>query len=212
LIVYFLVDWFYGALFEAFWSGQTPGKKLLAIRVLSTSGRPIHGEQAVVRNLLRAADVLPFLLLSGALSVLSTRRFQRLGDLAADTMVVVKSSEEREGPSDWPAGRPVDLAIALPAGFEPTRELRDALSAYVAKRGRFSERRRREIAAVLAPALIRCLRVSAARETELAADPDRVLCAVHYRFAFEDFVAHEPDADERPASTGETRAAEVHSR
>ena len=46
-------------LFEAFWNGQTPGKHMLRLRVVSDEGQPINGLQAVLRNLLRAADAQP---------------------------------------------------------------------------------------------------------------------------------------------------------
>ena len=53
VVVFFLVSWFYGGFFEAYWNGQTPGKRIMGLRVLSTNGRPINGYQAILRNLLR---------------------------------------------------------------------------------------------------------------------------------------------------------------
>ena len=53
----FVLSWFYGGLFEAYWNGQTPGKRVMGLRVLSTNGRPIDGFQAVLRNLLRTVDI-----------------------------------------------------------------------------------------------------------------------------------------------------------
>lgn len=84
----FLVMFGYFALFEILWQGQTPGKRLLKLRVISTSGRPITTYQALLRNLLRLADQLPALYAIGITSVLLTARSQRLGDLAASTVVV----------------------------------------------------------------------------------------------------------------------------
>ena len=55
--LWFALAWFYGGLFETFWNGQTPGKRLMQIRVLSVDGQPINGMQAVLRNLLRAIEV-----------------------------------------------------------------------------------------------------------------------------------------------------------
>ena len=43
LVVLFVVGWFYGGLFETYWNGQTPGKRLMGIRVLTTAGQPIAG-------------------------------------------------------------------------------------------------------------------------------------------------------------------------
>jgi uncharacterized RDD family membrane protein YckC len=88
LLLLFVAQWVYFALFEA-WRGATPGKMALGLRVLTTNGRPIGASAAVLRNLLRAADVLPTGYLLGAVAMVVSGRFQRLGDLAAGTMVVV---------------------------------------------------------------------------------------------------------------------------
>ncbi len=61
LVLWFSSYWSFGALFETFWNGQTPGKRMLGIRVVGTDGQPINGMQAVLRNILRAADSFPLL-------------------------------------------------------------------------------------------------------------------------------------------------------
>jgi uncharacterized RDD family membrane protein YckC len=78
----------YFAVFEIVWRGQTPGKRALGLRVISVSGRPITPLQAILRNLLRIVDQLPALYAIGIVSVLVSARNQRLGDLAAGTVVV----------------------------------------------------------------------------------------------------------------------------
>jgi uncharacterized RDD family membrane protein YckC len=78
----------YFAVFETVWSGQTPGKRLVGLRVIDVSGRPITAYAAILRNLLRIADQLPGFYAIAIVSVLVTRRHQRLGDLAAGTVVV----------------------------------------------------------------------------------------------------------------------------
>src|SRR4051794_35900023 len=88
LVSYFLVGWFYGVLFETFMNGQTPGKHVVGLRVLTDTGQPINGMQATLRNLLRAADL--FLPLAGLLVTTLNRKYQRLGDLVAGTIVVVE--------------------------------------------------------------------------------------------------------------------------
>jgi len=93
LIMSFLLDWFYFALFEGYWNGQTPGKRSCSLRVVRTNGTPIDPISAVGRNFLRAADMLPFFYTIGMISMLMTRRLQRLGDLVFDTMVI---DERRE--------------------------------------------------------------------------------------------------------------------
>ena len=93
LFAMFLLDWFYGSLFETLWNGQTPGKKSAGLRVVRTNGTPINANSAIGRNFLRTADMLPFFYTFGMISMLMTRRLQRLGDLVFDTMVV---DERRE--------------------------------------------------------------------------------------------------------------------
>jgi uncharacterized RDD family membrane protein YckC len=84
----FLIQWGYGALCEWRWSGQTPGKRVVGIRVLQAGGMRITLMQAVVRNLVRIVDVLPAVYFTGGVCALLDRSGRRLGDLAADTVVV----------------------------------------------------------------------------------------------------------------------------
>jgi uncharacterized RDD family membrane protein YckC len=92
-VVYFLLDWFYGSLFEGLMNGQTPGKKSAGLRVVRSNGTPVDLMSATGRNFLRTADMLPLFYVVGAISMLLTRKLQRLGDLFFDTMVI---DERRE--------------------------------------------------------------------------------------------------------------------
>jgi uncharacterized RDD family membrane protein YckC len=91
----FLLIWGYYTLFEAFWHGQTPGKHIMKLRVIKDSGRQITLFEAMSRNLLRVVDYLPSLYLIGVITMLCTKRHQRLGDLAAGTIVVHERSDEQ---------------------------------------------------------------------------------------------------------------------
>lgn len=93
LALLFFLDWFYMSLFEGFWHGQTPGKRSAGLRVVRTNGTPLDVLSAMGRNFLRAADVLPFCYTAGLISMLVTRRLQRLGDVFFDTMVIEERSE-----------------------------------------------------------------------------------------------------------------------
>ena len=64
MVFWFVLFWFYGGLFETFWNGQTPGKRLLGIRVITLDGQPINALQAILRNVLRIVDAQPVMLLS----------------------------------------------------------------------------------------------------------------------------------------------------
>ncbi|HQZ66265.1 MAG TPA: RDD family protein [Planctomycetaceae bacterium] len=107
LFISFLLDWFYGSLFEAYWNGQTPGKRSQGLRVVRTNGTPIDPTSAIGRNFLRVADMLPLFYTVGMISMLMTRRLQRLGDVFFDTMVI---DERRE----W-----ISRAGGLTANIEP---------------------------------------------------------------------------------------------
>jgi uncharacterized RDD family membrane protein YckC len=87
-VAYFAVSIGYGIVTEWFWRGQTIGKRLLRLRVLDEQGLRLTFSQIVVRNLLRFVDALPFFYLVGGVALLVSRRAQRLGDFAANTVVV----------------------------------------------------------------------------------------------------------------------------
>lgn len=84
----FLGEWFYPVLFEVLRDGQTPGKKSLGLTVLHHDGAPVGWTASILRNLVRFADFLPIAYGFGMVSMLASRDFQRLGDLAAGTVVV----------------------------------------------------------------------------------------------------------------------------
>ena len=84
----FLFNWGYFTLFEAFWNGRTPGKLVAKIRVIQRTGRAIGLFESMARNLVRYVDQIPFFYAVGVIAIFSTRQHQRLGDLAAGTLVV----------------------------------------------------------------------------------------------------------------------------
>jgi len=95
IIVLFLILTGYFAFFEWLWSGQTPGKRWLKLRVLREDGRPITFWESSVRNLLRTFDMMPAPFYSiGLISVFSTSRDQRVGDMVAGTVVVREREAE----------------------------------------------------------------------------------------------------------------------
>lgn len=87
-LVYFLVQTLYGMVLEGVWRGQTVGKRVMGLRVVDDRGLTLRPGQVVVRNLLRLVDSLPVFYAVGGVSMVLTRHCQRLGDLAAGTVVV----------------------------------------------------------------------------------------------------------------------------
>jgi len=203
LVVWFVMSWFYGGIFETLWNGQTPGKRLFNLRVLSLDGQPINALQAVLRNVLRDADALPIIGFSvefglplyvlGLAVMAANNRFQRLGDLAAGTIVVVEQRSKLRGlAAIGQQPEVIQFAQNLPVNAVISRALTSALAVYVTRRELFSAPRRWEIARMLAEPL--------AERFGLPADtnPDLLLCALYYRT----FIADRPALDER------TRTAE----
>ena len=85
---YFLLSIGYGIAFEWAWRGQTIGKKLLRLRVVDAEGLRLQFNQIVTRNLLRFVDSLPAFYLVGGIVSLLNPACQRLGDIAANTIVI----------------------------------------------------------------------------------------------------------------------------
>ena len=95
IVLLFLTFSGYFAFFEWIWSGQTPGKRWLKLRVIREDGRPITFWEASVRNLLRSLDMMPAPFYSiGLISVFATNRDQRVGDMVAGTVVVREREAE----------------------------------------------------------------------------------------------------------------------
>ncbi len=88
IVAYLVISVGYSILLEWGWRGQTVGKRLLRLRVMDMRGLRLQFHQVLLRNLLRPVDSLPFFYLVGGVTCLLGRRAQRLGDLAAGTVVV----------------------------------------------------------------------------------------------------------------------------
>ena len=98
IIVLFLIFSGYFVLFEWLWNGQTPGKRLLKLRVIREDGRPITLWEALARNLLRIFDAVPGFVLPvysvGLITIFMNKRDQRIGDMFAGTVVIRERTDE----------------------------------------------------------------------------------------------------------------------
>jgi uncharacterized RDD family membrane protein YckC len=141
LLAWFLLDWLYPVVFEAGRRGATPGKRFMGLRVVQASGSPVTFGQAVVRNFLRFIDSMPLYTYAfGMVSCLASARFQRLGDLAAGTVVVYDRMPPQPFIADTGMVPPLPLPVALTA--DETR----ALGLFMERTGLWSHARRIEIA------------------------------------------------------------------
>jgi uncharacterized RDD family membrane protein YckC len=87
-LVTFFLQWGYFILFEAIMNGQTPGKRMMGIRVIKENGEPVDFSTIVLRNLIRVVDFFPFYNMLGGVVTLIDTKSRRLGDIVANTVVV----------------------------------------------------------------------------------------------------------------------------
>jgi uncharacterized RDD family membrane protein YckC len=153
-----LIFWGYFFLFEGIWHGRTPGKRTQHLRATRADGQPMSGAQMTVRNLVRIVDFLPLYYAIGCTAMVLTKRSQRLGDLAAGTLVIREPKAVLPKAMDLPPPPPVEVSGGprvdvtgmtethyqlLRSYFERRTELDPGARAQVA----------REIAIVLAPVI-----------------------------------------------------------
>src|SRR5438132_11329282 len=139
----FVVTSGYFMLWEILWSGQTPGKRLVGVRVIRENGYPIRPVDAVIRNLVRIVDWLPGVYGVGVLTMLLNKRSRRLGDFASGTIVV------REGARG--AGAPARTAdVTEPRGYALSNSDATLVRDFLLRRGGMRPRARAELAQRLA--------------------------------------------------------------
>ena len=141
LLLTFLIEWFYPVAFEVLWRGQTPGKKTLGISVINDDLTPVTLGPSLVRNLLRVVDFLPLFYLTGLVTMLLNQRFQRLGDIAAGTLVI--SVRESARPAAVENIEPLAPATSL------LRNEQTAIIDFLHRSRHLSEPRQRELAGIL---------------------------------------------------------------
>lgn len=159
VVLGFASFWAYWILPEALWSGQTVGKYVLHLRVIDARGGPITVGQAVIRNLLRVVDFLPWSYALGTVVMFGTVRSQRLGDLAAGTIVIRERAAVRLddlGSTAGAAGAGEPRAATRPAPRLDPR-LHRFVQAYAQRRPGLSPERRAQLAREAEPALAAAL-------------------------------------------------------
>lgn len=145
LLFMFFMEWFYNVLFEAGAKGATPGQRAMKLRVMSVTGGPVSLAQAVMRNFLRVVDFMPGLYLTGMVCMLFTRRFQRLGDLVANTVMTYADVPLAYSPN-------VEIRAERRAPTQVlTREEQAALLQFLERAPLWAEERRIELASLAQP-------------------------------------------------------------
>lgn len=143
LLAFFFMEWFYPVIFEVLNQGMTPGKKILNIQVLNSDGTPIGWSPSMLRNILRTVDFLPFFYGLGFASMLMNDRFQRLGDLAADTVVVYCNNAT--------AIPVIPVKPAVKPAYDLNLKEQQAIIRYAERSNQLSDERLHELAEILNP-------------------------------------------------------------
>jgi uncharacterized RDD family membrane protein YckC len=144
-----LLQFPYFTLWEVLWNGQTPGKRLCRLRVVSDDGLPINWQQVVIRNLLRPVDQFPALYALGVLVMMMGSRWQRIGDLAAGTLVVLEHASTELPPAKGKAANHVPTCVLR------NPEMRRTVLLYGAKRNRLGKALALELVKPLIEALVK---------------------------------------------------------
>ena len=143
-IVLFVLLWAYPIVCEGAFNGQTPGKRVMELRVVSADGAPVGWIAAIVRNLLRTVDMLPLAYTVGLVSTLADPHGRRLGDMVARTVVVHVPQERARPPL-------VDVESHGPAvPLRPAEQA--AVIAFAERAPRLTPDRQRELADIAEPA------------------------------------------------------------
>ncbi|KRG81186.1 membrane protein [Stenotrophomonas daejeonensis] len=138
----FLMFWAYPIVLEA-WHGRTLGKRALGLRVVARDGAPLGWMPAIVRNLLRTVDMLPFGYALGLVACLCDRHGRRLGDLVAGTLVV-----HTPAPPATPPAR-IDTVLAPPLPLQPAEQM--AVIAFADRAPALAGPRQCELADIASP-------------------------------------------------------------
>jgi uncharacterized RDD family membrane protein YckC len=139
----------YHPLFEGLWDGLTPGKRAAGIRVISADGQPIAWSQVLIRAIFRLIDLSPI----GVVAILVTKRSQRLGDLAAGTIVVHEQKTPQPEPVDFPPDPERDQLAALLDTSSVSEQEYALVRSFLRRRQAMQGEPRAEVAAKLADLL-----------------------------------------------------------
>jgi uncharacterized RDD family membrane protein YckC len=143
LLLWFVLEWLVPAWCEVKW-GATPGKRVVGLRVLHDDGTPVSWRSAMIRNLLRTVDFLPFAYSLGLCVMLFNRQFKRLGDMAANTVVVHVDEQTHVVPE-------LQAELARAPAFALNVEEQRLILSFAERSSRLSEARAEELADLAVP-------------------------------------------------------------
>ena len=143
LILLFAATWIYPVIFETLWQGQTPGKRVMKLRVIAANGAPVGVIASITRNLLRTVDALPIGYGVGLVTSLYSKKGRRLGDMVAKTLVIHDIEQRYEMLSN-------ESEIYMPLQIMKPQE-QAAVIAFAERSTKLSRERQDELADIAAP-------------------------------------------------------------
>jgi uncharacterized RDD family membrane protein YckC len=147
----FGLQFFYYVLFETLGGGRTPGKRAAGLRVVRSGGQPVTFVRSMLRNIMRVIDALAFYFV-GMVTIFITTNNQRLGDLAADTLVIRdRYGDRRHGEAPSSAGATYDpgAAVSWDVSAVPAEDVA-TVRAFLERRSSLDTRARKDLAHRLA--------------------------------------------------------------
>lgn len=149
----FLALFAYDIAFEVWGGGRTPGKRWNGLRVLMASGQPVSFGASATRNVFRIIDIWATAMIAGTVSIVLTKRGQRLGDLAGGTIVVrerrtPRSTTPGPGPEAIAPQEAIDVTAVGPTELAAIRD-------FLSRRQRLTPDARRRVAGALADGVLR---------------------------------------------------------
>lgn len=146
-VVTFAILWGYYIVFDLITNGQSPGKRLLKLRVIKENGYPVSFVDSAIRNLVRIVDFLPGFYGIGVVAMMLDRKWRRLGDLAAGTLVIREGAELIPNQLATPVAAKKHFTYADAIQPDQVTEMElSTIREYLSRRRTLSIRRRSQLA------------------------------------------------------------------
>ena len=160
--------------FELLWAGQSPGKRIVGIRVVKTGGFALRFPDTLLRNLLRAVDFIPLFYGVGLLSLLLTHRCQRLGDIVAGTLVVYQEGNSKEAPFSTVAEETSDPLPIISLGMIPS-DVMETCDEFLRTREQMAPKFRQQLAQSLVDLIEQMSRLAPASDQSMESFLSRIV-------------------------------------
>ena len=164
MLLMFLLEWLYGAIFETIWNGRTPGKFAMGLRVVRTNGSPGQFPDFLLRNLVKGVDFLPGISIPGTPLFIPTfgislvamtvdPKLRRIGDWVGGTVVIIEERSKVLAEVKLHHAVTDEERETLPVRVRMSREEIQVVEEFLRRKKELSKARAEELAAMFAPVL-----------------------------------------------------------